>query len=58
MERGLSTEQLMSTMTRPRLFLYNYLKEKEKFNKALQAFKKGGVLPSQIILPPGVPRTK
>lgn len=48
----------MSTMTRPRLLLYNYLKEKEKFNKALQAFKNGGALPSQIILPPGVPRTK
>ena len=58
MERGISTEQLLATMTRPRLMLYSYLKEKEKFNKALQQFKKGGALPSQIILPPGVQRTK
>jgi|GEM_PF-4691388 len=58
MERGISTEQLLATMTRPRLMLYSYLKEKEKFNKALSMLSKGGALPSRIILPPGVQRTK
>lgn len=55
MEKGISTEQLLSTMTRPCLMLYSHLKEKEKFNKALVAFSKGGVLPSQIIQPGALP---
>ena len=51
MEKGMSTEKILGIMTRPQLMLYAYMKEKQKFNSALQMLSKGGALSSRIIKP-------